>query len=174
MRQMLILGLILLTLVGCGEANRQETATYAPAQSLTPTAQVFLPLVSAPPGECKTHTAAMTLSATTATVRTGDVLTLTVSLANRGCGTLGLPSYQLDVQPPLPQPIFEPPAPQPLTHQVGINAGQSDSAQFVLRATAPGQATLIATASFEVHLAYPGPTYWANAVSKPLTINITP
>lgn len=173
MKQMLTAGLILLVLVACGGASQQGVPARAPATSITPTAQVFLPLVSAPASECKTHTAALTLAASAVAVRTGEVFTLTVTLANQGCGMLGQPRYQLDVQPPLPQPIFEPPAPQPITHQVGINPGQSDSAQFILRATAPGQATFIASADFEVHLAYPGSAYWANAASEPLTISIT-
>jgi hypothetical protein len=47
--------------------------------------------------------------------------------------------------------------------------------EFVLRAVKSGQVTLTASASFEVHLGYPGPAYWAGSnVKEPLIVIVKP
>ena len=53
-----------------------------------------------------------------------------------------------------------------------IYSGQHDEAQFTLRALRAGQTELGANVSFEVHLGYPGPAYWAGANAFPLTISV--
>lgn len=53
-----------------------------------------------------------------------------------------------------------------------IEPGESDAAEFVLRAVRPGKATLRASASFEVHLSYPGPAYWGTSGSGPLLVTV--
>jgi hypothetical protein len=131
----------------------------------------------APPaqnGKCETYTAAMTVSARATTLQAGEVLTVTVTLVNQGCGKLGLPQYRLYVESDEAQPVFIPSNPDPVVHYLGIAPGQSDAAEFVLRAVGSGQATLSASASFEVHLSYPGPGYWGGSSAGPLVITVTP
>lgn len=188
MKHILLLSLVLgLALAGCGQAPKSavapaalpdETQTpqvFAPIveKSGTPQAQVFVPLVRSG-GECTTHTAVMTLAATATTLQVGQVVTVTVTLANQGCASMGMPQYRLAIQPEGTTPIFDPADPQPVTHGVGLGQGNSDTAEFVLQATAPGRATLSGSASFEVHLGYPGPAYWGSAATDPLVISVTP
>jgi len=123
---------------------------------------------------CQSHTAYMTISATATTLEVGKVVTVTATLFNRGCVGLGLPQYRLYVQCDEPEAIFDPDNPEPVVHYLGIAPGQSDAAEFVLRAVESGQATLRATASFEVHLGYPGPAYWGYGSTGPLTMTVTP
>lgn len=137
-----------------------------------PSARAFLPLVQK--SVCTTHTASMTLEPTATTLEVGDLVTVTATLVNHGCGMLGLPQYRLSVQSAETQPIFEPANPEPVTHYLGISRGQSDTAQFVLQALRPGQTTLSASASFEVHLGYPGPAYWSSSSAGPRVITVLP
>jgi hypothetical protein len=123
---------------------------------------------------CQSHTACMTISATATMLEVGEVVTVTATLFNRGCVGLGLPQYRLYVQCDEPEAIFDPDNPEPVVHYLGIAPGQSDAAEFVLRAVESGQATLRATASFEVHLGYPGPAYWGYGSTGPLTMTVTP
>jgi len=99
--------------------------------------------------------------------RDGDIV-------DQGCGKLGLPQYRLYVESDEAQPVFIPSNPDPVVHYLGIAPGQSDAAEFVLRAVGSGQATLSASASFEVHLSYPGPGYWGGSSAGPLVITVTP
>jgi hypothetical protein len=123
---------------------------------------------------CQSHTAYMSVSATTTTLGVGEALTATVTLFNRGCTGLGLPQYRLYVQSDGPEPILTPSQPEPVMHPLGIGLGQSDAAEFALQAASSGQAVLRATSSFEVHLGYPGPAYWGGSSGGPLTITVTP
>ena len=125
-------------------------------------------------GECETHTASMTLSATVASPEVGEVVTITAALANEGCVGLGIPQYRLYVQSDEPQPTFDPSDPEPVAHYLEIAPGESDKAEFVLQAVRPGEATLRGSASFEVHLGYPGPAYWGSSSSGPLVITVMP
>jgi hypothetical protein len=44
-----------------------------------------------------------------------------------------------------------------------------------LKAVAEGQAAITASASFEVHLGYPGPAYWGYSTSgEPMIIRVAP
>jgi hypothetical protein len=123
---------------------------------------------------CQWHTVYMTISATATTLEVGEAVTVTATLFNRGCIGLGLLQYRLYVQSDEPQPIFDPNDPEPVVHYLGIMPGQSDAAEFVLRAVESGQAALRATVSFEAHLDYPGPSYWGFSSTGPLTITVTP
>jgi hypothetical protein len=177
----ILVGLVLLA--GCNPQTAQPQAVSLTPQAFLPvvgtgqestTPQAFMPLVSQGNGECKTHTAGLTLSASAATLKVGDVVTVTATLANQGCVALGLPQYRLTIQADRTQPIFEPANPEPVVHSLAVGTGQSDTAQFALRAVGAGQATLNGTASFEVHLGYPGPAYWGGAGAAPLVITVTP
>ena len=110
--------------------------------------------------KCKSHTASMSISSTATTLHVGDVVTLTVTLNNEGCVALGLPQYRLQVRSQEPGSFLEPSDPEPIVHYMAVDPGQSDAVDFVLRAAEAGRTTLSATASFEVHLGYPGPAYW--------------
>jgi uncharacterized repeat protein (TIGR01451 family) len=123
---------------------------------------------------CQAHTAYLILSATTTELKVGEEVTATVTLLNRGCTSLGLPQYRLYVQSDEPEPIFDPSNPGPVTHYMGVAPGQSDGTEFTLQAIGPGQATLSASASFEVHLGYPGPAYWGYSSAGPLAITVMP
>jgi len=123
---------------------------------------------------CQWHTAYMTISATATTLEVGEMVTVTATLLNRGCVGLGLPQYRLYVRSDEPQPIFDPDNPEPVVHYLGVAPGQSDAEEFTLQAVGPGQATLSASASFEVHLGYPGPAYWGASGTGPLAITVTP
>jgi WD40 repeat protein len=127
------------------------------------------PLLPPTPLPCETHATAMELSASATALSVGDVVTVTVILQNQGCSPLGLPQYRLQAAPPL----FDPGRPEPIVHYLAVGPGQSDIAEFVLRAVEAGQATLMAGASFEVHLGYPGPAYWAGSNAPSLAVNVS-
>jgi uncharacterized repeat protein (TIGR01451 family) len=121
---------------------------------------------------CQSHTAYLTLSTITTTLQVGEVVTATVTLLNRGCTGLGLPQYRLYIQSDEPEPIFDPSNPEPVTNSLGVAPGQSDGTDIILQAIGPGQATLSASASFEVHLGYPGPAYWGYSSTGPLAVTV--
>jgi uncharacterized repeat protein (TIGR01451 family) len=123
---------------------------------------------------CNGHTATMTISTPETRLGVSEPVTVTVTLVNRGCTALGLPQYRLYVEPDDTEPILTPTEPAPVYHHLAVGAGQSDAAQFTLKAVASGQAVLRASSSFEVHLGYPGPAYWGASSARPLTITVTP
>jgi DNA/RNA endonuclease YhcR with UshA esterase domain len=115
----------------------------------------------------------MSLTAPSTTLHVGDIVTVSVELVNQGCAMVGLPLYRLSVHPDGPEPILEPAEPEPVKHTLGLQGGDSDGATFALHAVRAGRATLTANASFEVHLAYPGPAYWSSSgVTEPLVIPV--
>jgi hypothetical protein len=124
-------------------------------------------------GECKKHKARMSLSSTSRAVRAGETVTLTAELSNVGCAMIGLPKYTLTIDSKGTS-VLEPGVPQPVEHSLAIRTGESDTAEFVLLAANPGRVTLSASASFEVHLDYPGPAYWSNAGTGRLKITVEP
>ncbi len=169
---LLVIGLTLaiLFLVGCGS----PLATTVPAATATPPPPTFTPTPLPPaatptPLPCETHVATMELSASTTTLKVGELVTISVTLRNDGCSPLGLPQYRLDATPSL----FDPGRPEPVTHYLAVQPGQSDTAEFVVRAVGAGQATFTAGASFEVHLGYPGPAYWAGSNAPSLVVNVS-
>jgi len=124
---------------------------------------------------CEMHTASMMLAASVTVLEVGEAITVTVTLSNEGCATLGMPQYWLGVASVEEESIFDPSEPEPVVHYLAVSPGQSDMAEFVLRAVKSGQATLTASASFEVHLGYPGPAYWAGSNTKePLIVTVKP
>ncbi len=159
-------------LVNRVEVTTQEGAAGADSVTTPIGWQVHLPLALRNySAACTGHTAAFALSAPTTTVQVGNLVTVTATLTNAGCSMLGLPQYRLTIQP---AGGFDPAKPDPVTHTLGLEPGQSDAADFALRAIAPGTATLAGSVSFEVHLGYPGPAYWSVATAAPLTMTIQP
>ena len=150
----------------------------APVISPTPAQMLYLPALpnaaSPQTGDCTRHAASMDIAAPGTELHVGDSLTITLTLVNTGCAMLGLPQYYLDTGADAPDGIFDPPSPEPILHSLGIDPGSSDSAAFTLLAARPGEATLAGSASFEVHLGYPGPAYWATAASQQLILRISP
>ncbi len=122
-------------------------------------------------GRCTGHDALMSISAGDTIIRVGDTSVVTVTLHNTGCASLGLPEYRLYVEPD-GQDVLVPAAQDPVLHSLGLDRGESDSTQFTLRAVAVGKVTLRAVASFEVHLGYPGPAYWAGSGTDPLEVTV--
>ncbi len=123
---------------------------------------------------CTTHTTAMTLTTSSAAPDVGDRLGVTVTLANEGCGMVGLPLYRLmltsgDLYPPY---VLVPDSPISVTHYLGLEHGETDTVTFSLRAIGVGTATLQATVSFEVHLGYPGPAYWSYDATAPVRVQV--
>jgi heat shock protein HslJ len=134
----------------------------------------FAPRALPGPGStCETYTAALALSASDTTLQVGDVLTVTATLSNEGCGSLGMPQYRLYIESDATQPLFDPATPEPVLHSLGISPGQSDAVAFALRAVHPGGGTLRAGTSFEFHVGYPGPAYWGGSGSEPLSVAVT-
>lgn len=124
---------------------------------------------------CERETASLVVSADSENLNVGDSVVITVTLSNEGCVALGLPQYRLYVTSAGTQPIFSPEIPEPVVHYLAVAPGQADSTEFTLTAVAGGQAELRATASYEVHLGYPGPAYWGSTGSgDPLIITVGP
>jgi hypothetical protein len=134
----------------------------------------FTPAAAAPAATppCDTHTTVMTLTASNLAPNLGDTILLTSTLANEGCSDVGLPQYRLSMQSDPALPVLAPNPPEPVTHYLGIPPGGSDSAEFALQVIGSGQVVVTASSSFEVHLGYPGPAYWAGDTSQPLTITV--
>ncbi len=143
-----------------------ETYTPTPTPSRSPT----------PTFACGIHSATMMLSTSPEKLTIGDTIKITVTLNNVGCVALGMPLYRLYINlgSDEPESIFTPDSPEPVTHYLAVAPGQSDTVEFNLKATASGQATLLATASFEVHLGYPGPAYWGSSGTGSFVITVEP
>ncbi len=150
----------------------------APVISPTPAQVLYLPALpnasSTQTVACTQHSAAIDITASQTELTVGDSVTISLTLNNTGCAMLGLPKYYLVSGAGLPTSLFEPAAPEPVFHSIGIDPGGSDSAAFIVRAASPGDVPLYGTASFEVHLGYPGPAYWATAASQPLNFHVSP
>ena len=122
---------------------------------------------------CETHTVALDLIPSALELEVGETLTLSITLANPGCAPVGLLLYRLMLEPGTPA-LFEPAVPEPIEHTLGVSPGGTDSAEFTLTAIAAGEVGITASVSFEVHLGYPGPAYFANASSgEPLVVTVT-
>ncbi len=121
---------------------------------------------------CRGHSASLSISGTAAAVQVGEPLTVQVALSNTGCVALGLPQYRLYVETGGLGLALSPERPEPVIHSLAVQPGESDGAEFVLHAFAAGKATITASASFEVHLDYPGPAYWGMSNSGPLVVTV--
>ncbi len=151
-----VLAFILLLTVAAQAARSDPPSGAAPA--LAPT--------------CTTHTTAMTLTVSDMAPQVGDEIVVTSTLANRGCSDVGLLEYRLRIQPDGPPPSLVPNPPLPISHTLSITPGASDAATFTFHVLGSGPVTLTSSASFEVHLGYPGPSYWASDSSRPLTLTV--
>ncbi len=143
-----------------------------PATGMPPSAPAKAPgdAATATPA-CETHTAEVALSVTPENPKVGEILTITAALRNDGCAMLGIPQYRLSVNPADSQSLLAPPKQATVTHSAGLGRGETDTAAFVTRAVAAGQATATVFVSFEVHLGYPGPAYWGSAAGElPITV----
>lgn len=160
--------IILHFLVAC----TSTTSTPQPTPSSTPPPSDPPQSSPTPTLACETHTVALDLLPSAVELKVGETLTLTVILANPGCANVGLLLYRLRVEPDSPA-FFDPASPDPVEHTLGVSPGGTDTAEFTLTAIAPGNVEITATVSFEVHLGYPGPAYFASASSgDPLVITI--
>ena len=133
---------------------------------------LFLPLVRTEP--CTGHRASLELSAAADALVVGDVVTVTLTLRNNGCVGLGVPLYRLAIASDTEEPGLIPLSPTSVTHYYGVAPGGSDEAHFVLEAAAAGSTALRGSVSYEVHLGYPGPAYWAGSASEALVITVSP
>lgn len=139
-------------------------------------APVSPPMAAAPQSTptCTQHTTEMRAVAEPPTPRAGDPLTVSVTLTNAGCGSVGLPDYRLLTLSDSPYPIFTTPSPASITHYRALYPGEADHVTFMLHAIGAGVVTLTARSSFEVHLGYPGPAYWAGDVAPLLRLTVPP
>lgn len=156
----LVTGLCLLLLTACATASQSPVTT----QTAPPVRRETAASISSPSPVCETHTASVTLSASHMTVNVGDTFKVTVTLNNEGCLALGVPQYVLYAST-TGSPVTAT-NPKPIVHYLAVDPGQSDSAEFTLQTVAPGSVEFTASASFEVHLGYPGPAYWGNSTSR--------
>lgn len=158
--------------------------TRRPPRTKSPT-DIPTVIVELPPSEtpsptptatlsCERETASALLSVAAESLKVGDAVKVTVTLNNEGCLALGLPQYRLYIQSDGPQSIFTPEQPDPVVHGLAIRPGQSDSAEFELKAISSGQVTLTGSISYEVHLGFPGPAYWGYRATAPLLIAVEP
>jgi hypothetical protein len=106
------------------------------------------------------------LVASASEVRVGEILTVTVTLSNEGCALIGLPKYYLRVDSRGGNSVLDPSDPEPLAHSVSLREGRTHSMAFLLQAVGIGRADLSASATYEVHLGYPGPAYWGASASR--------
>jgi hypothetical protein len=115
----------------------------------------------------------MSILAEDTMLHVGDTITVSVILHNNGCVDLGMPLYRLYLESE-GHDVLAPTRPEPIEHGLAVDPGESDSAEFALRAVAVGEVALRATASFEVHLRYPGPAYWGGSGTSPLVVTVVP
>lgn len=177
-RSLFLLISLLLATLACNLSASAPTTLPIPT---TPPAT--LPAETVPPPsvtaettpECTAHASDLTLAASQTTPKIGEALVLTAVLSNVGtCGMLGLPQYTLHFSSGAPGPILEPNPPAPIVHSLGIGSGQSDIITYTLQVVGAGVLTINISASFEVHLGYPGPAFWSGDNSEPITITVQP
>jgi hypothetical protein len=146
----------------------QVAAQYTPVRpTLTPE------LGQIPTPYCRPSEAAVNLSASATVLKVGQIVSVTVTLANGDTSDvrLGLIQYSLRVRP---SGILTSDNLGPVDHPVSINPGQSDEVEFVLRTAAPGLATFTGVTSFEIHPMDYSWGSWSGCESEPLEIRVTP
>jgi hypothetical protein len=127
------------------------------------------PVLQATP-TCTTHTTGMTLTTSSTTPEVGDNIWVTVTLANEGCGQVGQLEYRLTLAQSAY--VLVPDSPISITHDLALEPGETDTVTFSLWAIGAGEVTLQTSASFEVHLGYPGPAYWTYDSTMPISMTI--
>jgi len=152
-------------------------ATFTPAPggpTLTVSPPPPTPAEGSPPTPfCRPAEASVELSASPTRLEIGQTVSVTVTLAN-GHGSeakLGLIRYTLEVRPAGALTSDEP---GPVEHPITLEPGRSDEAAFVLRAAAPGRATLTGSASYEMHALDYSWGSWSGCGSRPLEIVVGP
>ena len=150
------------------------TPTSTPTVTFTPTHTATATLTPTPSPTYPPQISSMTLQATSTELRVGEIVTLTARLTNEGVWLMGVPLYTLQGLGEPGSAVLTSLGPLQVYHSVPIYLGQYDEAQFVLKASSPGQATLCVRSSFEVHIGYPGPAFWWGDISPPLVITVSP
>jgi hypothetical protein len=122
---------------------------------------------------CRPSEASVNLSASATTLKVGQIVSVTVTLANGDTSgvRLGNIQYLLRVQP---LHVFSSDHLEPVVHTLSLEPGQSDTAGFVLRAEIPGRATLTGLTSFEIHAMDYAWGSFSGCDSWPLEIVVTP
>jgi hypothetical protein len=173
-----LLILPVLLLVGCTAAQQDLTR---PAPSITPsklaTAQPGpgvqpFDVLASPSPYCRPNEAFVELSVPTTHLTVGQLLTVTVTLANGDDSDvqLGQIQYSLDVQPD----TLALSNPEMIEHPISIIPGGSDQAHIILHTTAPGKLVLTASASYEMHAMDYSWASWSGCHSHALEIAIAP
>jgi hypothetical protein len=133
--------------------------------------QLFLPIIAKPPA-CEQHTAALSLDIEPTAVSPTDPITLTATLENNGCVSLGLPEIRLTADPALISPANFLVKLVDVGQTGSVLPGDSWIVDFPATAVSPGSLIITGSASFEVHPDYPIPPYWGHAgTSKAITIS---
>jgi len=147
--------------------------TFTPQPEVTPWPTPIPKPTPTPMPYCRPSDASVNLSTSATTLRIGQVVSVTVSLANGDSSNvrLGQIQYSLEVQPPN---IFTSNNLGPVNRPWSLEPGQSDEAEFVLRAAMPGRATLTGSTSFEIHPMDYSWGSWSGCHSGPLEIIVTP
>lgn len=139
-------------------------ATFTPAPGASPTDG------SAP--YCRPAEASVDLSASATTLKVGQAVSVTMTLANGDASEakLGLIQYSLEVRPAgvLTSDVG------PVEHRLTLEPGQSDEAEFVLYASTPGQAMLTGLTSYEMHALDYSWGSWSGCRTWPLEIIVAP
>jgi len=109
------------------------------------------------------------VSASATRLEVGQAVSVSVTLTNGDASDvkLGLIQYALDVHP---SGVLTSDDLEPVEHPLTLEPGQSDGAEFVLRASTPGRATLTGSASFEMHALDYAWGSWSGCRSWPLEI----
>ncbi|MCP4538024.1 MAG: hypothetical protein GY832_12850 [Chloroflexi bacterium] len=148
---------------------QEERVPTVTATSLPPEAVYSEP----PTPYCRPSEAWMDISASAITLKVGQVVSVTLSLVSGDTTDtrLGQIEYLLDIEPP--STLIRDNLDQ-VMHPVSLLTGESDKAEFVLQATAPGQAVLTGSTNFEIHAMDYSWGSWSGCNSWPLEIVITP
>jgi hypothetical protein len=141
-------------------------STLQPAATPWPTST---PMPSSTPAPyCRPSDASVSLSASSTTLKVGQIVSVTATLVYGATDAkLGLIQYSLAVQP---HGALTSDNLGPVEHRLSLEPGQSDAVQFVLRAAAPGRATLTGSTSFEIHGLDYSSGSWSGCQSGPLEI----
>jgi ligand-binding sensor domain-containing protein len=147
-----------------------ERGTAAPRVVETASPIVSSDAPAQPTPYCRPSEAFLDLSVPATYLRVGQLLTVTVTLANgdESDAQLGLIQYSLGTQPEaLLVGNLE-----PVEHPTTIPPGDSDQVQFILKAAAPGEVVLSASTSYEMHATDYSWASWSGCQSHPLVLSI--
>jgi hypothetical protein len=121
---------------------------------------------------CRPDEALVDLLVSSTTLRVGQVVTATIVLAN-GVDSgvrMGQPQYRLVVQPS----ILISESPEVVRHTSSLEPGESEQAEFILRADAAGRVRLTAMTDYEMHAMDYSWGSWSGCRSGGLEIVIEP